>query len=74
VFIPWGGLPAGGDGPQFLTAFGCYLGKLVGLAMLLGVFEITEAKMRVFRAPQFVAVALMLGLLAALLRLVSRSF
>jgi len=74
VFIPWGGLPVDGGGPQFLAALGLYLGKVAVLAMLLGVFEITEAKMRVFRAPQFVAVALMLGLLAALLRLVSRSF
>ena len=74
VFVPWGGLFAEGDGLQLAAAAGIYLGKVAGLAMLLGIFEITEAKMRVFRAPQFVAVALMLALLAALLRLVSRSF
>ena len=39
----------------------------------LALFETTIAKMRVFRVPEFLGAALMLGLLAALLRFVSRS-
>ena len=37
-------------------------------------FETAIAKMRVFRVPQFLGAALMLALLATLLRFVSRSF
>jgi len=40
---------------------------------LLAVFEVSIAKMRVFRVPQFLGAALMLGLLATLLRFVSGS-
>ena len=42
-------------------------------ASLLALFETTIAKMRVFRVPDFVGVALMLGFLAVLLRFVSGS-
>jgi formate hydrogenlyase subunit 4 len=37
----------------------------------LAIFETTVAKLRVFRAPDFIGAALMLGLLAVLLRFVS---
>jgi formate hydrogenlyase subunit 4 len=40
---------------------------------LLALFETTIAKMRVFRVPDFVGVALMLAFLAVLLRFVSAS-
>jgi formate hydrogenlyase subunit 4 len=42
--------------------------------MLLAVFETSIAKMRVFRVPGFLGAALMLALLATLLRFVSGSF
>ena len=42
-------------------------------AFLLAVFETSIAKMRVFRVPEFMGVALMLALLATLLLFVSRS-
>jgi formate hydrogenlyase subunit 4 len=45
--------------------FGCFL---------LALFETATAKMRVFRIPQFLGAALMLGLLGTLLLFVSRSF
>jgi formate hydrogenlyase subunit 4 len=51
-----------------------YLVKLGAGGVLLGFFEVSIAKMRVFRVPQFLGVALMLGLLATLLRFVSASF
>ena len=42
-------------------------------AFLLALFETAIAKMRVFRVPEFLGAALMLGLLATLLLFVSRS-
>jgi formate hydrogenlyase subunit 4 len=50
-----------------------YLGKLASGGILLAVFETSLAKMRVFRVPEFLGAALMLGLLATLLLFVSRS-
>ena len=50
-----------------------YLVKLLGAGVLLGVFETSVAKMRVFRVPDFVGAALMLGFLGALLLFVSRT-
>ena len=47
--------------------------KLAAGGFLLAVFETVTAKMRVFRVSDFLGVALMLGLLAALLLFVSRS-
>jgi formate hydrogenlyase subunit 4 len=45
----------------------------MALGLLLAVFETAIAKMRVFRVPQFLGIALMLSLLGALLLFVSRS-
>ena len=50
-----------------------YLGKLAVGGALLALFETASAKMRIFRVPEFLGAALMLGLLATLLRFVSRS-
>ncbi len=50
-----------------------YLVKLAVCGFLLAVFETSIAKMRVFRVPEFLGAALMLGLLATLLMFVSRS-
>ena len=44
------------------------------VGVLLAVFETAIAKMRVFRVPEFLGAALMLALLATLLRFVSGSF
>ncbi len=73
VFLPWG-TAAVGDGP---VAYGigivAYLAKLTVAGGLLAVFETSIAKMRVFRVPEFLGAALMLGLLGTLLLFVSRS-
>ncbi|MDE2377698.1 NADH-quinone oxidoreductase subunit H [Bradyrhizobium sp.] len=71
VFLPWGAAPAE-VGPERL-AFGAllYLGKLTVFGFLLALFETSIAKMRVFRIPDFLGAALMLALLATLLRFVS---
>jgi formate hydrogenlyase subunit 4 len=73
VFVPWG-LATLGAGPE-LYAYGvaAYIAKLIAIGLLLAAFEMSIAKMRVFRVPEFLGGALMLGLLAALLLFVSRS-
>lgn len=73
VFFPWG-IATGSDSPgAFAGGALFYLGKLAVGGVLLAIFETLVAKMRVFRVPEFLGVALMLGLLAALLLFVSRS-
>jgi formate hydrogenlyase subunit 4 len=73
VFVPWG-LATAGDGPAaYPLAAAIYLGKLAVGGVLLAVFETSIAKMRVFRVPDFLGVALMLALLGTLLLFVSRS-
>jgi formate hydrogenlyase subunit 4 len=73
VFAPWG-LAAAGAGPlAYLVATVVFVGKLAVASLLLALFEVSIAKMRVFRAPEFLGAALMLGLLATLLLFVSRS-
>ena len=56
------------------SALATYLGKLAVGGFLLVLFETSIAKMRVFRVPDFLGIALMLGLLGTLLLFVSRSF
>jgi formate hydrogenlyase subunit 4 len=74
LFAPWGLAPAGAGWPALATGIAAYLGKLAVLGFLLALFETSIAKMRVFRVPEFLGAALMLGLLATLLRFVSGSF
>jgi len=72
IFVPWG--LAGSDAGPRAVAIGAiaYLGKLGVGAILLGLFETAIAKMRVFRVPEFLGAAFMLGLLASLLLFVVR--
>jgi formate hydrogenlyase subunit 4 len=73
IFVPWG-IAATGDGVGAHLAGGAvYLAKLTVAGLVLSVFETAIAKMRVFRVPEFLAMALMLGLLGTLLRFVSRT-
>lgn len=72
LFVPWG-LVAGDNVGGYFTAILLYLLKLAAGAALLALFETGIAKMRVFRVPQFLGAALMLGLLGTLLLFVSRS-
>ena len=74
IFVPWGlTVPLAGVAALAL-GLASYVTKLAVGGILLSVFEVTIAKMRVFRVPEFLGAALMLALLATLLRLVSRSF
>jgi formate hydrogenlyase subunit 4 len=73
VFMPVG-LASAGAGPlAHLAGIAFYVLKLALLGFLLAIFETAIAKMRVFRVPQFLGAALMLGLLGTLLLFVSRT-
>ena len=73
VFVPWGlAIADASVGDRLLGAL-LYLVKLALAGVALGVFETSIAKMRVFRVPDFVGAALMLGFLGALLLFVSRT-
>jgi formate hydrogenlyase subunit 4 len=72
VFTPWGTASAVAGAASYGVGFAAYLIKLGALAFLLVLFETAIAKMRVFRVPDFLGVALMLGLLATILLFVSR--
>jgi formate hydrogenlyase subunit 4 len=73
VFAPWG-LASKDAGPAALAvSLAAYVAKLAVGGFLLALFETSIAKMRVFRVPEFLGAALMLGLLATLLLFVSRS-
>ena len=74
IFVPWGLAPAGSGLAAYAIGVVSYLGKLAVGGFLLVLFETSIAKMRVFRVPDFLGVALMLGLLGTLLLFVSRSF
>jgi formate hydrogenlyase subunit 4 len=74
IFVPWGMAAAGAGPVAYLTGAATYVGKLLAGGFLLVLLETSIAKMRVFRVPQFLGAALMLGLLGTLLLFVSRSF
>jgi formate hydrogenlyase subunit 4 len=73
IFAPWGVAEKGASAAALAVGILAYAGKLAGGGFLLAVFETSIAKMRVFRVPEFLGAALMLGLLATLLLFVSRS-
>ncbi len=73
VFAPWGLAAPGSSLPVYVTGGVVYVLKLGLGALLLALLETAIAKMRVFRVPEFLGAALMLGLLGALLLFVSRS-
>ena len=74
IFVPWGLASNGAGITAFAIGLITYLGKLAVGGFLLAFFETSIAKMRVFRVPEFLGTALMLGFLGTLLLFVSRSF
>ncbi len=74
LFAPWGIQSAGATMPALAVGIAAYIVKLAVGGFLLALFETSIAKMRVFRVAEFLGAALMLGLLATLLRFVSGSF
>ncbi len=72
LFAPWGIARAASAGAYTVGGLS-YAAKLGAAALLLAGFETAIAKMRVFRVPEFLGAALMLGLLATLLLFFSGS-
>lgn len=72
IFVPWGIAPSGAGPGDLVAGLLFFLIKLAAGGALLAVFETSIAKMRVFRVPDFLGAALMLGLLGTLLLFVSR--
>ncbi len=73
LFVPLGLAPEGSGIGAHVLGLAAYAVKLAGAGAMLGAFEVSIAKMRVFRVPNFLGAALMLGFLATLLLFVSRS-
>jgi len=73
LFAPWGIASADAGLAALAVGVAAYAGKLAVGGFLLALFETSIAKMRVFRVPEFLGAALMLGLLATLLLFFSRS-
>ena len=72
IFFPLGLADCAAGPVAFLIGGASYLLKLAAGGIALGIFEMSIAKMRVFRLPNLVGAALMLGLLGVLLLFVSR--
>ena len=69
LFIPWG-ISTGADGPAALLAsIPLLAGKLAVAGAGLAIIETVSAKLRVFRAPEFLAVAFLLAVLGLLVHL-----
>jgi formate hydrogenlyase subunit 4 len=73
LFVPWSLATRDMGMAAYAAGAVSYAGKLAAGGMLLAVFETMIAKMRVFRVPEFLGAALMLGLLGTLLLFLSRS-
>ncbi len=71
IFLPFGLVAQGAPLPDQALALLAYLAKVVVACVLLAIFEMTTAKMRVFRVPNLLGIALMLGLLGTLLLFVA---
>ncbi len=74
VFTPFGLATATGATLLWAPAMLVWLAKITLLGGVLAGFESSRAKMRVFRVPEFLGVALLLGLLAAIFLFVSQGF
>jgi len=71
VFLPYG-LAAPGSGPiAWAIGLAAWVLKMAALGLALAWFESSIAKMRVFRVPEFLGAALLLGLLGAVFLFVS---
>jgi formate hydrogenlyase subunit 4 len=73
VFFPFGIATHDGSLEAMFYGVAFYVLKLFAAGFLLALFEVSTAKMRVFRVPDFLGAALMLGLLGTLLVFVTRS-
>ncbi|WP_439599276.1 respiratory chain complex I subunit 1 family protein [Falsiroseomonas sp.] len=71
IFFPFGTAPVGFAPLGWLVGLLAWGAKMAVLCLALAALESAIAKMRVFRVPEFLGTALLLGLLAALLLFLS---
>jgi formate hydrogenlyase subunit 4 len=68
LFFPWG-IAEANDRVALALALPMLVAKLAAGGVLLAVIETVLAKMRIFRVPEFLATAFLLGVLALLVRI-----
>jgi formate hydrogenlyase subunit 4 len=71
VFMPFGAAPAGFAPVAWIVGIVAWAAKIAVLCLVLAAFESAIAKMRVFRVPEFLGVALLVGILGVILLFVS---
>jgi formate hydrogenlyase subunit 4 len=69
LFVPWGIGAAGGGAVALLTAVPWLVAKLAVAGAALALLEASMAKIRIFRAPEYLSIAFMLAVLGLLVRL-----
>lgn len=72
IFVPFGLASPSATPLVWVLALPIWLAKLGAMAVALAGLEVSIAKMRIFRVPEFLGVALLLGLLAAVFLFVSQ--
>ncbi len=72
LFLPFGMAPLDGEPVVWMIGLGAYLTKVFLAAVALGVWEMSIAKMRVFRVSEFLGSAFVFSFLAILLAFLSR--
>ena len=71
IFFPFGLITDGAGLSKHAISLAAYLAKVIVASLLLATLETAIAKMRVFRVPNLLGIALMLGLLGTLLLFIS---
>jgi formate hydrogenlyase subunit 4 len=70
LFVPWGIAPHNHDGGfAMLLAIGALVGKLAIAGAALALIESLSAKLRIFRAPEYLATAFLIAVLGLLVHL-----
>jgi formate hydrogenlyase subunit 4 len=72
LFAPCGMAPAAAGIGGWAVGLAAWAAKILAGAVCLGVWEVSIAKMRVFRLPDFVGIAFVFAFLAILLAFLSR--
>ncbi len=72
LFVPFGMAPAQSGVAAWAFGGFAYVGKLIAGAVLLGMWEVSVAKMRVFRVSEFLGGAFVFAFLAILLAFLTR--
>jgi formate hydrogenlyase subunit 4 len=72
LFVPFGMAPVNAGAGAWLVGCATYLGKIFVGAVVLGAWEVSIAKMRVFRVSEFLGGAFVFAFLAILLAFLTR--